>query len=85
MLKNDTLKNGTFRIGLYGSAPRGSEWVLSSVHTLFAKETTFIFNKCAEYKDFIPAFEIYKQKVQISHLISLPPQAITRAFERLKG
>ena len=23
MLKNDTLKNGTSRIGLYGSAPRG--------------------------------------------------------------
>ena len=23
MLKNDTLKNGTFRIGLYGSAPPG--------------------------------------------------------------
>ena len=23
MLKNDTLKNGTSRVGLYGSAPRG--------------------------------------------------------------
>ena len=25
MLKNDTLKNGTSRIGLYGSAPLGNE------------------------------------------------------------
>ena len=29
MLKNDTLKNGTSRIGLYGSAPPGDVDVIS--------------------------------------------------------
>ena len=34
MLKNDTLKNGTSRIGLYGSAPPPSP----EVHNQFASE-----------------------------------------------
>ena len=38
MLKNDTLKNGTSRIGLYGSAPPGScIAVLNSEMKLFHK------------------------------------------------
>ena len=41
MLKNDTLKNGTFRIGLYGSAPPGIETLKILYFSLFYSFVTY--------------------------------------------
>ena len=56
MLKNDTLKNGTFRIGLYGSAPPPPDCIFSARQGImlswpdFVKENTVSIGKVAGEK-----------------------------------
>ena len=77
MLKNDTLKNGTSRTGLYGSAPPLGFFYLRSIYLSLSKvETSFRFTRFVN----ITSLDHLRSKLNTFGSLKVTVQALTQGI-----